>query len=1280
MRKVLALWIAMALTLTGLVPTVYAVEENRERQQEVTECYIVSLDEKLVLPAWVEGAFLSGQYDRVSTAKNEAIERFLQEVPLFRGKQIRQRFTLLITAFTAALTEREAQEVRALATVRSVEADRLRVSDEIPKSSRMFGSLNQVGYTESWRTKYSGKGQVGAVIDHDFDPSHPALADSDTVEEVLTPQIVREALSEFGITGGNYYYSRKVPLGINMENPEYSINPESHYHGEHVAGIMGGNRVDFPGVGTWQGVAPDAQLLLLYRRDDAVGVSIVRGLEMAVRLGAISANMSYGAEKESNTYFQAVTDAIAASEKAGLLSVVSTGNSGAYKGDFYVAAPDYGTIGCPGGSPHALTVGSICNETVMKKGIYLQGTRYPVRKATNYTLPDAPFSMILDRRIQEDTPLSGKIVVFYRGDITDRKLEDYRGRGAVGFVFYNSVGGEYNKFYYSSYYDYPIVVMNQGDGEHMAEVLDALGGEAESSYDDKDLPARSLDAGKISPNNDQGLTPDGFLKPDMLAPGDDIYSSIIEEPKWKSVSGSSMATPHVAGAALLLGERLDREAIFHHPKGKERVDLIRALLMNAAATHLDAETGAFSSPRRQGAGVLDIAKSLSLTWTCVDASTDRPSKYFGDITGDTLTFNLRFRNYGDSPIVLSGECTALSEQVEDRVLQHRDIELFRHRADKFEVPAGGEVVQTFQVPLQKMEYFEQFPNGGFLEGFWHFTDEGGMKISVPWAGFYGRPYADLPCLEAPASTFSFSPDHPMFWKYKFWDTPWYRYVTGLVIENREEDPQTGYSKEVPAGLKNVEEVMTPNGICTTEVRPVYREAMYAEGPLKFYVNPVRDGFNLQVKILDEHRETVWSDSFLGHSYNASTYYPEEDDTYYKDRFNPMREWIVYGYLLEDLPEGRYTVRWSAKNIDDRKTEVEVPLIIDRTAPEILSRRVSAGTEKIVVQDQNWIKDAWAVCDGKRIPLKEEQEGTFAFALPTGVSEDDVVIFVRDGAYNPAQMRLSDIPLSKDPMDRKRLASLVEEAPDVRKSDAYVFGDEALQKAYDAAIDRGKSVLENLDATQDEIDQAVSDIEAARSKLNGKRPGPVPTPSEPDQMILPTPGMDPRPFGGRPAQPSKPEEKPDEKPDAKPEISPEPAPVLKQKLVKFQLGLSQYIVTRGDHAQIVPLDVAPFAQSGRVFVPVRYVAESLGFRAEWIQETRTVVLTREDRKPLRIEIPLDRKEILVDGVSHPSDVLPLVLHERVYLPIGNIARAMGLVEGQSLLWNGDEKTVTILWQD
>ena len=86
------------------------------------------------------------------------------------------------------------------------------------------------------------------------------------------------------------------------------------------------------------------------------------------------------------------------------------------------------------------------------------------------------------------------------------------------------------------------------------------------------------------------------LKPDIAAPGVDIRSSVPGG--WSSISGTSMASPHVAGAAALLVQR--------HPSWS--VAQVKSALVQ---TGTDASNGGDSlvSPQFQGGGVVALARA-----------------------------------------------------------------------------------------------------------------------------------------------------------------------------------------------------------------------------------------------------------------------------------------------------------------------------------------------------------------------------------------------------------------------------------------------------------------------------------------------------------------------------------------------------------------------------------------------------------------------------------------------------------------------------------------------
>ena len=117
----------------------------------------------------------------------------------------------------------------------------------------------------------------------------------------------------------------------------------------------------------------------------------------------------------------------------------------------------------------------------------------------------------------------------------------------------------------------------------------------------------------------------------------------------------------------------------------------------------------------------------------------------------------------------------------------------------------------------------------------------------------------------------------------------------------------------------------------------------------------------------------------------------------------------------------------------------------------------------------------------------------------------------------------------------------------------------------------------------------------------------------------------------------------------------------KKLVKsvvFQVGLNEYFVN--DQTPGVKMDVAPFVENGRTFVPVRFLSNALGVQNQnifWFGNTGQVKL-QEPGFPV-VELIVGKAEVLSNGSPVSGvDVAPLVRSERTFLPARFVANALG----------------------
>ncbi|MEU4394154.1 S8 family serine peptidase [Kribbella sp. NPDC023855] len=174
---------------------------------------------------------------------------------------------------------------------------------------------------------------------------------------------------------------------------------------------------------------------------------------------------------------------------------------------------------------------------------------------------------------------------------------------------------------------------------------------------------------------------DGGVKPDVTAPGVDIVAakskdSTIGTPvgdQYLNLSGTSMATPHTAGAAALLLQQ--------HPSWK--AGELKGALMASAKSAPD--QGIFE----QGAGRIDLTKAIKQTLISEPAGLGFGTALWPHTDDAPVTKEVTYRNLGDQPVTLN-----LSAELAGPDGAPAPAGALKLSADTVTVPAGGTAMVT----------------------------------------------------------------------------------------------------------------------------------------------------------------------------------------------------------------------------------------------------------------------------------------------------------------------------------------------------------------------------------------------------------------------------------------------------------------------------------------------------------------------------------------------------------------------------------------------------------
>lgn len=543
----------------------------------------------------------------------------------------------------------------------------------------------------------TGKGVKIAIMDTGLDLDHPAFQG----RVVASYDLVGDAFN-----------------GSNTPVPGQDDVDDCAGHGTHVAGIAAA-------VGDLPGVAPEASLGV-YRVFGCTGSTssdiMIQAMERVLADGMDVLNMSIGASFNS---WPEYPSAVAASNlvDAGVVVAASIGNSGS--GGVWAA-------GAPGVGKKVIGVANFMNTHVYLNEFTLpDGTKVGYQNATE--APAAPTSGSLPIKahtpIDACTPmaagsLTGQAALITRGTCTFYvKALNAQNAGASAVIIYNNAPGPFaGTVTGAEKINIPVVTISRELGQIIAAKLPTTltWTTGQGSYSNP--VGNTLDT-----SSSFGMSAELDLKPDLGAPGGLIRSTYplsLVSSGYATLSGTSMASPHVAGIAALViqAKRKAGQTI--------RAEDMRTLLQNTAVPKIynAMPTSTFLDyVHRQGAGMVNVVNAVTTKATVT------PSKLsLGESESGVAPQTLTITNSGSEAVTYTvshkGALTSSGNYTVTPALPNTSVTF---SSNTVTVPAGGSASVTVTIAPNNAN---QSVYGGYVV----FTpSDNSTTLRVPYAGFQG---------------------------------------------------------------------------------------------------------------------------------------------------------------------------------------------------------------------------------------------------------------------------------------------------------------------------------------------------------------------------------------------------------------------------------------------------------------------------------------------------------------------------------------------------------------
>lgn len=823
------------------------------------------------------------------------------------GVEIKHEFFYALNGFVARFPKEMLMQVESLFGAENVHPEKIYSLD-------LSYSVPLIGGTNVWNTLgYKGEGQVVGVVDTGVDYNHPDLGgDGDTSKTWAT----RASAAKI-IDGYDFGDDDPDPMDLNG-------------HGTHVSGTMCAD-------GTVQGVAPKAQLVIAKIVSGGVGSASSADIAAAfdwmamkkLSVNLVAVNMSFGFPGGWNNPTDPEQIAIQNCVDAGIFVSLSAGN------EYYSVYPlnqinyygenfprmtyypaDIGIVGSPSSTPGPISTAASWNTMGRYYGYQVGAgpAHYgytvasdggPDPTAAFGPTQDIPYVYCgLGSPAEIPSSVAGKIALIKRGTYTFHdKAYNAQAKGAVGVIIYNDGTTAYR-------YDLmgitvagsppvtiPVVFSNFLQGDDL-RINQATYQTVRFDGQLTDVPIYIAD--KMVDFSSWGTDPNLGFKPEVTAPGGGIWSTVpLAQGGYDNYSGTSMAAPHVGGAAALIKQA--------HPGWTPAQ--VKQALMNTAQLLTDPTTGLPFSPRLQGAGRINVFNALSTEVFASENNSNYPAAALGDTdTATSKTFTVRLDNTSSTTPYTYNLSATIQRYNASRVpyaLSGGSVTF--PGGTSITVPAGGSTTFSVVVDVSGNTSYENI----FVDGFVTLTPSpsGPPAIHVPYTLFWGDwqdtrytyNWIHNPVIDQPV-------DDPAYWA-------WWGY-TWLYTQMDSSYYYLGYTFN--NNLDRTAIAFSPNGDGLSDNLYPLISLMRGTPDLTFTAHKL-DGTQIA---------TVAHETYVHKNFNR---YP------YWDSWN---SWWLWAPAPGTVPDGYYFLRFKAE-IPGTLTQhsgqydvQEIPFIVDTVPPEV----------------------------------------------------------------------------------------------------------------------------------------------------------------------------------------------------------------------------------------------------------------------------------------------------------------------------------------------------------